>query len=122
MTGHRDGPAPARRSLHWSPARAGGGRCGVSWSFVSRVRPGVLQDLWAVARRSIAAVDVMGDDAELGRRRVEAPSVGQRAADVFQSALPMGAHAAQPDLVVPRMALVEPGLIDQVDDVVGAMA
>src|SRR5258706_14658636 len=70
---------------------------------------------------SIAAMDVMGDDAELGRRRVEAPPVGQRAADVFQPALPMGAHCAQPELVIPRMALVELGLIDQVDDVVGAM-
>ena len=34
----------------------------------------------------------------------------------------MGTHSAQAELVISRMALMELGLIDQVDDVVGAMA
>ena len=52
------------------------------------------------AGRSIAAMDVMRDDAELGRRRIQAPRIGQRAADVVQPALPMSAHRAQPEFVV----------------------
>jgi hypothetical protein len=49
---------------------------------------------------SIAAMDVMGDDAELGCRPVQATRVGQRAADVVEPALPMDAHRVQPELVV----------------------
>ena len=67
-------------------------------------------------------MDVVRDHAELGCRPVETPWLGQRAADVLQPALPMLAHRAQPELVVPGMALVDLGLVDQVDDVVGAMA
>src|SRR5882724_2132207 len=50
-----------------------------------------LHSPYAVGESSIAAVDVMGDDAEFGRRRIEAAPVGQRAADIFQPALPVGA-------------------------------
>ena len=71
---------------------------------------------------SVAAMDVVGDDAELGSRRVQASRIGQRAADIVQSALPVSAHRAQPELVVLRMALVDLGLIDQVHDVVATMA
>src|SRR5689334_23267108 len=67
-------------------------------------------------------MDVVGDHAELSGRPVETSWLGQRAADVFQSALPMRAHRTQPELVVPGVALVDLGLVDQVDDVVGAMA
>ena len=67
-------------------------------------------------------MDIMCDDSDLGRRRGEATLIGQRAADVFQPALPMGAHRTQAELVILRMALMELGLIDQMNDVVGAMA
>src|SRR3954449_10302240 len=73
-------------------------------------------------RRSIAAMDVMGDDAELGRRRIEALRIGQRAADIVEPALPMRPHRVQAELVVLRMAFVDLGLVDQLDDVVGAVA
>ena len=88
--------------------------------FNMRIPFDVLRD--EIRRSSVTAVDVVGDDAELRSRRVQTSRIGERAADVLQSALPMGAHRVQPELVVLGMAFVDLGLIDQVDDVVGAMA
>src|SRR5260370_34521150 len=67
-------------------------------------------------------MDVVRDHAELRCRPVETPWLGQRAAGVIPPALPMFSHCAQPELVVPGMALVDLGLVDQVGNVVGAMA
>ena len=41
---------------------------------------------------SFVTMDVVGYDAEVGRRQGQAPRVGQRATDIVEPALPMRAH------------------------------
>src|SRR5690349_12741510 len=54
-----------------------------------------------MSAQALVAMDVVGD-AHPRRRPVEPAGIGQRAADILETALPMLAHGFRPELIVLR--------------------
>src|SRR5690242_18427457 len=73
-------------------------------------------ETFLLSAQALVAVDVVGH-AHPRRRPVEPAGIGERAADIFETALPMLAHGFRPELVVLRVPLEGLGLVDEMDDV-----